>query len=97
MFYFIAWTMTLIIDKVVIFFVCTHTKLKCLVQVLQQIEGISSLELYKSLTGNELVCTYRLQWWTVCMLYISLIGITAYSIIRLRQFKLSKDIYFLIQ
>ena len=97
-FFFIASILTVVILFAVIAWVCKHVKLKTLVvglavhQYQDKIKGINVLE-----TNNTqpFVCSCKLEWWTICMLMISLVGVISYLFLKCKQRHLFKGYHYL--
>ena len=88
-FFFVANTLEVVIFLVVLDYVCQHVKLRTLVVGLAiqqyQDKGINALE---TNNAEPLICSYKLEWWTKCMLIISLVGLIGYLFLKCKQIHL---------
>ena len=73
--------------------ICKHTKLKSLVTslALQQIREVGTVakQEYVSII-HDIECTCKIQWYTICMLTLSILEIVIFIILNSRKLKLFK-------
>ena len=80
------------VTVVVSFIICKHTKLKSLVTslALQQIREVGAVTKQERISIlHDIECTCDIQWYTICMLTILLLGIAVFLILNIRKLKLS--------
>ena len=73
---FIVVTISLLVTTLVMCILCKHMKLKMLVTnlALQQIEEVGTVTRQEDISLN-IECTYKIQWYTILMLCLSLLGL----------------------
>ena len=73
---------------IVMYVLCKHTKLKCLVTSLglQQIKevGVVAKQEHVSIV-KEMKCTCNIQWYTILMLSLSILGLVVFIILKSRK------------
>ena len=90
-FLFVAAIVSLVVTSIVIYTICKHTNLKSSVTslALQQIReaGVVGKQKHVSVT-HAIECTCKVQWYTICMLSLSILGIIISIILNGRKTKL---------
>ena len=77
---------------------CKHMKLKSLVTSLasQQIKGVGAVVKQEHVSiVQDIECTCKIQWYTIVMLSLSILGIVIFVILKLRNLKLFRGHLFL--
>ena len=86
-FLFVAALITVIVTLVVIYVICSHTKLKTLVAntALQHIRGVEATDPNRF---QDIYCTCKIQWYTLAMLLLILLGMIFIVTSKVRKFNL---------
>ena len=91
LFLFVTAIISLVVTSVVMYIICKHLKLKSLVTslALQQIRelGLLAKQEYVSVM-YDIECTCKIQWYTIFMLSLSILGIIIFFILNARKLKL---------
>ena len=82
-FLFVTAIISLLVTFVVLFIMCKHTKLNSLVtslalQQLREVDAVTRQEHVSMIHDIEYTC--NIQWYTICMLMISILGIVVFVI-----------------
>ena len=84
----------LVVTTIFKYIICKHTKLKSLVTslALQQIRevGVVAKQEHVSIV-HVMECTCKIQWYTLFMLGLSILGIIIFSILNARKLKLFRE------
>ena len=90
-FLFVTTTFLLVVTSIVVYILCKHTKLESLVSslALQQIieVGMVAKQEHVSIT-HDIQCTCKIQWYTIFILSLSILGIIIFIILNDRKLKL---------
>ena len=84
-FLFVTAVILFLVTTVVLFIICKHTKLKSLaislaLQEIKEVGTVTKQEHYLNITWYfEYTC--KIQWYTICMLSISILGIAVFVIL----------------
>ena len=87
----VAAMISLLATIVVLFIICNHTKLTSLVTslALQQIREVGAGTKQEHIsTLHDTDCTCKMQWYTICMLIISLLGVVVFVFFSVTKSKL---------
>ena len=89
-FLFVTAIISLLVTSIVLFMICKHTKLKSLVtslalQPFRKVNAITKQEHVSIM--HDIECTCKIQWYTICMLIISILGIIVFVILNVRKLK----------
>ena len=90
-FLFVGAIILCLVTSVVLLIMCKHTQLKSLVTslALQQIREVDAVTKQKQISMiNYIEHTCKIQWYTICMLSLSIIGIVVFMILNARILKL---------
>ena len=90
-FLFVTATISLLVTSVVLFIMCKQTKLKSLVtslvlQQLKEVDVVTKQEHISTLYDIEYTC--KIQWYTIFMLSVSILGKVVFIILNARRLKL---------
>ena len=77
-FLFVTAIISLLFTSTVLFIMCKHTKSKSLVtslplHELREVDAVTKQEHISVI--HDIECTCKIQWYTICMLIISILGI----------------------
>ena len=81
----------------VMYILCKHMKIKSLVTslALQQIKEVSVVPKQKSITlALNIECTCKIQWYSILMLSLSILGLVLFVILKSRKLKLFREYLF---
>ena len=90
-FLFVPVIISLVVTTIVIYILCKHTKLKTLVTSLavQQIKEVGVVAKQESVTlVQDIECTCKIQWYTIFMFSLSILGLVFFVILKRRKLKL---------
>ena len=90
-FLFVTAIISLVVTKIVMYILCKHIKLKSLVTslALQQIKEVGMVAKQEHVSiAQDIECTCKIQWYTIIMLSLSILGILIFIIINARKLKL---------
>ena len=90
-FLFVTSIISLVVTSIVLFIICKHTKLKSLVTslALQQLGEVDAVTKQEHVsTIHDIECTCKIQWYTICMLSLSILGIVVFIILNTRKLKM---------
>ena len=79
------------VTSIILYRICKHTKLKSLVTslALQQLGEVDAVTKQKHVSViHDIECTFRIQWYTICTLIISILGNVIFIILNARKLKL---------
>ena len=81
----------LVVTSIVLYIICKHAKLKSFVtslasQQLREVDAVTKQELVSVMHDIEWTC--KIQWCTICMLNLSILGIVIFIILNTRKLKL---------
>ena len=84
----------LMVTSIVLYIICRHAELKSLVtslalQKLGEVDAVTKQE-HVSVV-HDIECTCKIQWYTICMLIISILGIVIFVILNTRKLKLFRE------
>ena len=81
-FLFVAVIILILVTTLVMYILCKHIKLKTLVTnlALQQINEVGAVTRQEDILPN-IECTCKIQWYTILMLSLSLLGLMAFVIL----------------
>ena len=82
---------SLAVTSIVSYVICKHDKLKCLVTslALQQLREVDAVTKQDPVSViHHIECTCKIQWYTICMLRLSILGIVIFIIPNVRKLKL---------
>ena len=89
-FLFVTVIILLVVTTMVMYILCKHMKLKSLVTslALQQIKevGVVTKQEHVSI-AQDIKCTWKIQWYMIIMLNLSILGILIFLIINARKIK----------
>ena len=79
------------VTSIVLYIICKHVKLKSLVasltlQQLREVDVVTKQEHVSVI--HDIECTCKLQWYTICMIGISILGIVIFIILYTKKLKL---------
>ena len=83
-FFFLASILTIIVHFVFLYLLCKHTNLKTLITflALHQLQTksgvVDALTTGKCQLSEDTIYSYKLKWWTICILIISLLGVAGF-------------------
>ena len=89
-FLFVAVIVSLLVTTLVMHILCKHMKLKTLVTslALQQIKEVGAVSKQEHISmSHDIECKCKTQWYTICMLIISLLGIVVCLDLNIRKLK----------
>ena len=89
-FLFVTAIILLVVTSIVLYIKCKHAKLKSLVailalQQLRQVDIVTKQE--HVLVIYDIECTCKIQWYTICMLSLLILGIVIFIILYVRILK----------
>ena len=90
-FLFVTTIISLVVTSIALFIICKHTKLKSLVTslTLQQLREVNAVTKQDYILVIHVIeCTCKIQWYTICMLSLSILGIVIFIILNARKLKL---------
>ena len=90
-FLFVTAIILLVVTIIVMFILCKHMKLKTLVSslALQQIKEVGMVAKQEHVfRAQDIKCTCKIQWYTIIMLSIFILGIVIFIILKVRNLKL---------
>ena len=90
-FLFVTAIILLVITIIVMYVLCKHMNLKSLVTslALQQIKEVGVVAKQESVTfAQNIKCTCKIQWYTILMLSLSILGLVLFVILKSRKLKL---------
>ena len=82
---------SLLVTSIVVFIMCKHTKLRSLVAslALQQLREVDAVHKQEHVSMiHSIECNCKIQWYTICMLITSILGIVVFIILNARRLKL---------
>ena len=93
-FLFVTAIISLMVTTIVMYILCKHMKLKSLITSLasQQIKEISMVTKQEYVTSaQDIECTCKIQWYTILMLSLSILGLVIVIILKSRKLRLFRD------
>ena len=90
-FLFVTAIISIFVTTLVMYILCKHMKLKSLVTslALQQIKEVGVVAKQESVTlALNIECTCKIQWYTILMLSLSILGLVLFVILKSRKLKL---------
>ena len=92
-FLFVTPIISLVVTSIVLYIICKHAKLKSLItnlplQQVREVDMVTKQEHVSVIHDTE--CTCKIQWYTISMLSLSILGIIIFIIINARKLKLFK-------
>ena len=96
-FLFVTAIILSLVTSIFLFIMCKHTKLKSLVtslalQQLREMDAVTKQEYISAI--HDIECTCKIQWYKICMLIISILGIVVFVILNVRKLKLFRGHFF---
>ena len=93
-FLFVTTIISLVVTSIVIYIICRHIKLKSSVisLALQQIREVGTAAKQEHVSiMHDVECTCKIQWYTIFMLSLAVLGIIIFIILNARKLKLFRD------
>ena len=90
-FLFVIAIILLVVTTIVMYILCKHMKVKSLVTslALQQIKEVGMVAKQEHVSlAQDIECTCKIQWYTIVMLSLSILGLVIFIILKSRILKL---------